>query len=184
MAILRTTTRGMTLIELILCISIISIITSVAIPNFQTFIERSKIKTTSNDLRMVLSLARQTAISTGVDTYVCELQSNSSCNSHRPFGANWSYGWLAYIDVNQNAELDETDTIIRVHRTSNQSNIGVIFNQRGRLRFRANGSARSAGFYLCNAKEATHILLLYTGRTRVKTLSDSSRIQQCLTAIK
>ena len=184
MAISNTTTRGMTLIELILSIGVIAIITSAAIPSFHAYIEHNRIKTTSNELRMVLSLARQTAISSGSDTYVCELIPSNTCNSHRPFAANWSYGWLAFVDLNQNAELDKTDTIIRQYRSSNESNIGIIFNQRGRLRFRANGSARSAGFYLCNSEEAEHILLLYTGRTRVKTLSDASRIKQCLAAIK
>ena len=168
---------GLSLIELISSTAILATITSVAIPSFNTYIERSQIKSSSIQLRSILSLARQNAISTGQDTYVCELINETDCNTHRPFKANWSHGWLAYNDNNNNAELDANDTIIQIHK--NTSKVGVIFNQRGRLRFRANGSARSAGFYLCTKDSARHILVLYSGRTRSKNLEDEERIKLC-----
>lgn len=172
---------GLSLIELISSVAIIGTLTSIAIPSFNSYIERSKMSSTSMNLRRVLSLARQNAISTGKDTYVCELTANDQCNTHRPFKANWSYGWLAFTDINNNAELDVQDNIIQIHK--NTKRVGVVFNQRGRLRFRQNGSARSAGFYLCTKESSRHILLLYSGRTRTKTLTDTDRIELCLANI-
>ena len=169
---------GFSLLELISSIAIIGTLTSIAIPSFNNYIERSKIKSTNIQLHRVLSLARQNAISTGKDTYICELISENQCNNHRPFRANWSNGWLAYTDINGNAKLDDQDDIIQTHK--NTKNVGVVFNQRGRLRFKSNGSARSAGFYLCTKESSRHILLLYSGRTRTKTLTDTDRIEQCL----
>jgi len=173
---------GLSLIELISSVAILGAMSSIAIPSFNNYIEKSKIKSVSLNLRSILSLARQNAISTSKDTYVCELINEQTCNTHRPFKANWSNGWLAYTDINNNAELDAQDTIIRIHK--NTQNVGVVFNQRGRLRFKANGSARSAGFYLCSKESSRHILLLYSGRTRTKTLIDEERIKLCLQNIK
>ena len=173
---------GYSLIELIFTISIVAILCGIAIPSLQSFIEQNKINSASLQLRTVLSLARQTAISHGKNTYVCELINNNQCNTDRPFGAIWSQGWLTFEDVNQNAELDSHDSIISIHH--NKKGVGVIFNQRGRLRFRPDGSARSAGFYVCTKDSAKHILLLYSGRSRSKTLFEEELIKNCQNHIK
>ena len=176
----RSQDQGMTLVELISTIGIVAVLASVVTPSFQNFLESSKLSSSTNTLHTTLSLARQNAITSGVNTYVCELSNNNnfnSCNTHRPFNAIWNEGWLVFQDNNHNTELDKKDTILIINR--NNKGVGVIFNQRGKLRFRSDGSARSAGFYLCTKKASKHILLLYTGRARVKNLSDQTRIQQC-----
>ena len=175
-------TFGYSLIELISTTTIIAIFCGIAIPNLQNFIEQNKINSASFQLRTVLSLARQIAISHGENTYVCELINDNQCNTDRPFGAIWSQGWLTFEDINQNGELDDKDSIINIHK--NKNGIGVIFNQRGRLRFRPDGSARSAGFYICTKDSAKHILLLYSGRSRSKTLFDENHIKNCQQHIK
>lgn len=172
---------GFSLIELLVSMSILAILSSIAVPNLQKYIHKSQLDTTRYSLRSVLSLARQTAISTGYDTYICELKKND-CNPKRPFNANWSNGWIAFIDINNNQELDLNDDIIQMQQQ--KKDIAIIFNQRGRLRFRSNGSARSAGFYLCNHTHANHILILYSGRTRSKTLTKPSNIEKCRKALE
>ena len=169
--------NGFSLIELIVTLSITAILFGIAIPSFKDFIEKSKINSAAFQLRTTLSLARQTSISHGKDTYICELVEDKQCNTDRPFGANWSNGWLVFEDLNNNADLDKDDLIVNIHK--NTSGIGVIFNQQGRLRFRPDGSARSAGFYVCTEKLAKHILLLYSGRSRSKVLTDEDRIKNC-----
>ena len=173
--------RGVTLIELIATIGVVVIVSSISIPSFAQFLQKSKIESSSNELFTMLAVARQNAIVSGKDTYVCELIGSNQCEIDRPFGAIWNNGWLVFQDNNQNSDLDEEDNILLIHK--NQSKVGVIFNQRGRLRFRSDGSARSAGFYICTKRSSKHILILYSGRVRINTLKDPQRIEECRTSI-
>ena len=173
--------RGFTLIELIITIGIVVIISSISIPSLTQFLQKNKIESSSNELFTMLALARQNAIVSGKDTYACELTNNNQCNIERPFGAVWNNGWLVFQDNNQNSDLDDEDDILLIHK--NQSKVGVIFNQRGRLRFRSDGSARSAGFYICTERSSKHILILYSGRARINKLKDPQRIEQCRASI-
>jgi len=154
----------------------------VATPHVSELIHKHKVSTTTEHLRSSISLARQTAISSNYDVYICALKDLNSCDQDRPFNADWSNGWLVFIDINNNADLDDKDDIIRIQ--SQQQGTGIIFNQRGRLRFRLNGSARSAGFYICNNHLAKHILILYSGRTRVKKLDKKTKINLCQNSVK
>jgi len=169
--------RGLTLIELIITTSIIAIMLSIGLPSLTQFLQKSKIESSSIELFSILAMARNNAITSGKDTYVCELINNNQCNTNRPFGAIWNNGWLAFQDNNKNNDLDNEDTILRIYK--NRAQVGVIFNQQGRLRFRNDGSARSAGFYICNEISSKHILILYSGRARIRTLQDPKIIEQC-----
>lgn len=169
--------RGFTLIELIITIAIAAIASTIIIPSFAQFLQKSKIESVSNQLFTMLAVARQNSITSGKDTYICELSDTNQCNTNRPFGAVWNNGWLIFQDNNQNTDLDTEDTILLIHK--NRYKAGIIFNQRGRLRFRNDGSARSAGFYICTEHSSKHILILYSGRARIKPLTDPRRIEQC-----
>ena len=171
--------NGFTLIELMITISIAAILVGLAVPSFGSLIEKNQITTAHNDLISALKLARNSAITHSKDTYVCELQNKNQCNTSRPFNADWSKGWLVFVDDNGNRKLDNDDLIQLISRKPEKTDTAIVFNQRGRLRFRSDGSSRSAGFYLCNQTEKRHIYLLYSGRTRSnETLSDK-QLQTC-----
>jgi len=173
--------RGLSLIECCATLSILSIITSSAFPMINTSINKHKVSIVELALRNSLSLARQEAISSKHSIYLCASTNNIECDSSRPSNANWSHGWLTYKDTNNNAELDNTDEILNNYIS--QEKVGVVFNQHGRIRFKDNGSARSAGFYICNDKAAKHIRVLYSGRTRSSTLDDQQRLDTCLSKL-
>ncbi|MGH1543457.1 MAG: GspH/FimT family pseudopilin [Arenicella sp.] len=174
--------KGISLLETIFTIAIISITLSFAIPSFSASLANNRLITSNNSLITSLTLARQKAIGSSVDVYLCELTEDLGCNQERSFNANWSQGWLVFADTNGNRELDETDTIIEINQR-HKKHTAIVFNQRGRLRFRADGTSRSAGFYLCNKAGFRHIYLLHTGRPRTSkqlTIKQQSRCLQTL----
>jgi len=87
-----------------------------------------------------------------------------------------------FEDLNDDNELNKNDNILYTNALNGK--INLVFNQRGRLRFFNDGSARSAGFYICNnnSKETRHIRLLHTGRSRTTDIQTKKQELICLEA--
>ena len=159
---------GFTLIELMVTITIAAIIISISIPSFASLLARNKVTVQTNALFESLYLARNYAITEQKKVHVCHRDNSNSteCDPQRNYNSAWHNGWLVFVDKNDNNDYDQNDKLIRVFEPTTQTNI--VFNQQGRLRFFPNGSARSAGFYVCDQQQKTyrHVYLLHSGRVR------------------
>ena len=173
---------GFSLIECVATLCIISILTAAGSPYLLNYIKKTALLTTSSKLQQSLMMARQHAITHQVTVHVCLLSGPSSktCGDNKNHNTSWSYGWLVYADNNNNNQLDSSTELLRTE--ANTNDITIVFNQRGRLRFFSNGSARSAGFYLCStySKQARHIKLLFTGRVRTAHSMTKKQKNICL----
>lgn len=160
---------GFSFIELMVSITILAIITGISIPSFATFIARNKVTTQTNALFESLYLARSYAISQQQNVHVCHLSNSDSmqCSTQRSHNTSWSNGWMVFADLNKDNEFSSDDELIHIMQSNASAN--VVFNQRGRLRFFPNGSARSAGFYICDQQQQNyrHLYLLHSGRARI-----------------
>ena len=176
-----TTKQGFSLLNLIITTAIAAVLASVAIPSFAALMSKTVVANSSSSLQHSLALARQYAVLNHTIVHVCRMADNnqSQCHQQRGFNESWSQGWVVFGDTNRNDELDDTDKILNVTQNNTQSN--VVFNQRGRLRFFPDGTARSAGFYICgrDQKHYRHVILLYTGRTRTSDSLDAKRQGIC-----
>ena len=175
----QTKTRGFSLVESTIVLSIMAILIMTSVPSFSKFITEAEVTNVSYKLSTSLNLARQYAINHSTPVHLCALKSLKSieCNYNTDFNSNWSYGWIVYADKNDNNRYDESEPLINVVR--NTRDVNIVFNQRGRLRFFQDGSARSAGFYLCKqtTSENRHIRLLYSGRARTsKSMSEKQQL--------
>jgi len=162
--------KGFTTVELIMTVGVMAVLVGTAVPDISRLIARNAVDATTSNLRASLSAARSYAINQHKIVHVCARLNAQQikCDRSRQFNANWSNGWLIYTDINANNELDDQDTVLQSSDSSTRTNI--VFNQRGRLRFFPDGSARSAGFYVCDkaSNSHKHILLLHTGRSRTR----------------
>lgn len=172
---------GMTIIEILITTTLLALLMSLATPAFSALIAKTKVTTQANLLLHSLHSARSHAISKQIVLLVCKKMTDGSCDESWQKDSNWSNGWIIFADRNNNNSYEEEEKIFVV---SANEKVNLIFNQRGRLRFHPNGSARSAGFYLCHktADVTKRIHILYTGRVRISdTLSDNEK-QTCLSA--
>jgi len=173
---------GFTLLELITSISIVAILVAIALPSFANMIQKTHITVASSELSTTLTLSRNYAVTTGTTVIVCHAKdkSRSQCSEKRDRNTNWANGIISYADMNNDNTLGKEDRILTVQ--INHSSVTTVFNQNGRLRFFADGSARSAGFYICSkaGPQGRHIRILHTGRTRTSAEMGEKQRNTCL----
>jgi len=96
---------GFTLIELIVTVSIVAILMSIAVPSFKNMIDSNRLSTGTNELVSALILARSEALKRGQRVTVCTSADSTNCSGNNDFGQ----GWLVFEDCNDNGIVDTGD---------------------------------------------------------------------------
>jgi type IV fimbrial biogenesis protein FimT len=164
--------RGFTLIELLVTLSIAAILLTVAVPNFITFVQNSRLATQANDVVTMLNYARSEAVKRNQRITVCSRATNTSCAGT----TNWDSGLLVFVDSNGDGVKDPGEDVLQVRQGLEGSNTlqtgltRVTYQSNGLLfGFGANGT-----FRLCDSRgtaSARAIVVSNQGRVRTNTLS-------------
>jgi type IV fimbrial biogenesis protein FimT len=101
--------KAFTLIELLTVISIIAIVTTIALPSFQSLIFTTRISSYTSTLQSALLLTRSEAVKRGINVTICRSENassgNPSCattNSNPLANTGWASGWIIFTDPNNN----------------------------------------------------------------------------------
>ena len=96
-----TAMQGMTLIELLVAIALVTILMGIAVPSFNDFRRNADLTSTANTFLSSMSVARAEAMKRALNVYVA------------PIGATWSTGWRVFADVDNNQSYTAgTDTVV------------------------------------------------------------------------
>jgi type IV fimbrial biogenesis protein FimT len=87
--------RGVTLIELMFVITLLSILTMIAIPSFRDASLSSRLSSIANDLYTSVQLARSEAIKSNSTTTLCASDTPATCSG------DWEDGWIV-LDADNN----------------------------------------------------------------------------------
>jgi type IV fimbrial biogenesis protein FimT len=98
-AIQATRLSGFTAIELMVVVSLLAVLGALALPGFDSLIERYRIRSASGDLTAAIYLARAEAIRRGGQV---TLRRTSSPDCAPAESNEWSCGWLVFADTNDN----------------------------------------------------------------------------------
>lgn len=109
---------GFTLIELLVTIVILAILLSIAVPNFITFVQNSRLVGQTNDLVTSLNYARSEAIKRGVRVSVCSRSDNTTCAAV----VNWDAGWLVFVDPVNFGVRDAGEMVLQVRQPLENGN--------------------------------------------------------------
>jgi type IV fimbrial biogenesis protein FimT len=90
--------RGFTLVELLVCLGVLSLITSFAIPSWQRLQERSQVEATRDQLMADLQAARLRAVQLGQALQLSRLKDCAWATSAE---SDWSCGWQLVIKADQ-----------------------------------------------------------------------------------
>ena len=92
-------TRGFTLMELLITISVLAILTTLALPAFTQFIQNNRLAGQANEFVAATQLARSEAIKRGVNVAVCSSDDGDAC------GGAFTDGWIVIEDPGGDDEV-------------------------------------------------------------------------------
>ena len=104
--------QGLSLIELMIVLALAAILLGVAIPSFQSLVERNHLTATTNTLVFSLQTARSEAIKRALPAGVCTSNNSLDADAGCAAGSGYVGGWIAYIDDNSNGSRDAGEEIV------------------------------------------------------------------------
>lgn len=137
--------RGITSIELTVCLCIVMILLLLASPRLGEVIARHRIEAAAAQLKGDLAHARSLAIGHVTRTTVCAGNPREGCND-----APWHSGWISFFDEDGDRQRSEHEQLLRTHEAVEHLSI-ISSRHRKRLSFLSSGTApgSNARFTLC-----------------------------------
>lgn len=167
---------GFTLVEMMVALSLLVFMITIAVPAFQQFIRKSQMVSSVNRFVSALQLSRSEAIKRARDTVLCPTKDGLYCHE----SPDWSPGWLL---LTRQPAMDE-DPVIRSITESDNGIIMQSSNRRRRIIFQPDGSAggSNSSFTFCDREglaPARVICLSGTGRPRLTRTRCDGRPIHC-----
>ncbi len=113
--------KAFTLTELMVTITIIGILASIAVPAYKSLICATKISSYTSQLHAALLLTRSEAIKRGRSVNICRSsnaqETTPTCTtvmSNSLNNSGWGEGWLIYVDMNNDNIYNLDDVLIQV----------------------------------------------------------------------
>jgi len=133
--------NGFTLIELMVSVSIVSILGAVVIPNVNEFIIIMRVDNEISQLHRLLLIARNSAINTNQNVTLCPIDSNSNCTT------DWQKNIIVFIDSNDdNAYSPDLNEVIIRSKPSVKINDKLQYGlNRNRIKFAPTGRTTGWG---------------------------------------
>jgi type IV fimbrial biogenesis protein FimT len=104
--------NGFTIVELMVVLALVGIISSIAIPSYQSMIFRNRVETAVSSLHGALLLARSEALKRGVPVTICRSETANTAptcaasNSSPGVNTGWADGWIIFVDNNNNGQYN------------------------------------------------------------------------------
>jgi type IV fimbrial biogenesis protein FimT len=170
-------TRGFTLPEMLAVLLILSVLLGAGLPSMQELAARTRADSAIFQLRGMLGLARQSAITLNRDVTVCGTLDGARCS------AEWrEQPALLFADLNANRVLAPEDRLIQVSDATRRA--GVRWRGSGGrayLRYRPDGGVREFGHFMyCpdggDLRFSRQLVVAATGRPRLARDTDGDSV--------
>ncbi|MCG8465784.1 MAG: GspH/FimT family pseudopilin [Xanthomonadales bacterium] len=156
--------QGMTLMDLMIALSVITILSSLGLPAIGALLSNSRLHGAKNEVATHLSLARSAAITHNQAAVLCPSNDGEICSR----GA-WAQGWIVFVDANNNRQRNKGEALIQVKQSNDR--ISINTGRRNTFRFRFDGSAIGSNgtFRICDERGPEYgwaVVVSQLGRVR------------------
>lgn len=104
---------GFTLTELMVTLSIVSILLAIGVPSYRYVTTANRVTTEINGLLGDIQFARSEAIREGQNVVLCQSADYQTCTAD---SSNWNGGWLVWSDLNSDGNLDPAKELLRLQK--------------------------------------------------------------------
>jgi len=160
---------GFSLVEMLITLAILGLLLAAAAPAFVSMARENRLASEINLLLADIHLARLEAIKRNQDVVLCRSADGRQCTPSSGMRADWSIGWIVYVNADQDKTRDADEPLLRA-REGPRPGLRLHFNQWWRVAYHPDGSAKNGTFTLCDPRGAAHaraLTLYYTGRPRI-----------------
>lgn len=165
--------RGITAIEMMVTIIIVSVLAAIAFPSYQDLMQNYRARTLSTEFSSTLAYVRSEAIKRGQTVTICSTGNNNftTCGA----AADWQNGWIVFVDPNSdgiianNADRLKIKEALGAGTTFNTAQSRVSFNSRGFLASGASTFNLSAPN--CTGNHGRQFNISNTGRIAITQVS-------------
>ncbi|MBV7539554.1 GspH/FimT family pseudopilin [Acidovorax sp. sic0104] len=109
----RYSVAGFSAIELMMVVSILSILTAIAVPSFTVLTETWRVRETADQLQSTLYYARSEAIRRGGHVVIQKTPNMTNGCSTAPNARDWDCGWIVCHDANGNGTCNANEAVLQ-----------------------------------------------------------------------
>lgn len=166
---------GMTLVELLFVLAVMTVLASLAVPAVQNLVDRSRHETIVQSVLVDLALVRSEALRQGKLVVMCASRGDGSCDA----SSEWKLGRMLFVDLNGNGWREGLEPVIAIREgmPNGWSIAGngpikryVAYHPSGRT-VQSSGAMQMGTLTICGRKpdEMSHqIIINGAGRPRLK----------------
>jgi type IV fimbrial biogenesis protein FimT len=112
--------RGFTLIELMVTLTLVAILSMLAVPSFNQIIQSTRLSSTTNELYTSFVQAKSEAVRRGKRVTVCASADGTTCSGNV---AGWNTGWITFVDSTRTGtlSLDPGEDVIAIGQAVSES---------------------------------------------------------------
>jgi type IV fimbrial biogenesis protein FimT len=165
---------GFTLMELMVTLSVASVLAFIAIPSFTETINNNRVTAQVNQFVSTLNFTRSEAVRRGLRVSMCKSSDAVTCMADGA-GSDWSQGWIVFTNQNNNKAYDGgAEIILKVQdRMKGQVTIvGGNTNVDDILSYLPSGQISSSGsIFVCDdrvGEAGKKIVINSIGRSKVE----------------
>lgn len=174
------TDRGISLLELLIVLFLLSILFSLSLPGYQDIVEHGRGDAVLKKLAGAIQLARSSAITTGSLATLCRSADGEEC------GGQWQDGIIVFSDRNGDRVINQDDKLLRYITFPDSG--GTLrwraFQNRQYLQITSQGFTRyqNGNFTYCSRNKAAayarQLIINRTARMRYAVDSDGDGIRE------
>jgi type IV fimbrial biogenesis protein FimT len=166
---------GFSLVELMVTLSVLAILVTLAAPSFVEWLARSRISSETNELVGDISFARSESATRGARITICASSDGSTCSTATP--PSWEAGRIIFVDTDGNGARTGAETLLRSKAAfSGNTTVTMSGFPNAYIQFRPYGGlspATTGAFKLCSTSiaDGKQVAVAVSGRPQASKVS-------------